>query len=69
MGHEVGYHYEDLSFAWAKLKAQGAGHRAQGKELKKELAELGIESFKKNLEMFRSIVPVKTICMHGSPVS
>jgi len=61
--------YEDLSFAWAKLKAQGAGHRAQGKELKKELAELGIESFKKNLEMFRSIVPVKTICMHGSPVS
>jgi len=28
LGHEIGYHYEDLSFAAAKLKAQGKGQRA-----------------------------------------
>lgn len=27
------------------------------------------EEFCKNLEMFRKITPVKTICMHGSPLS
>lgn len=27
------------------------------------------EEFCRNLEMFRKIVPVKTICMHGSPMS
>ena len=79
LGHEVGYHYEDLSFAQAKLKAQGtayakasadkAGHRAQGEEMEKLLVEIGIESFGKNLEKLRKIVPVKIICMHGSPMS
>jgi len=90
MGHEVGYHYEDLSFAWAKLKAQGfhlrsssyggqAGHhpsqgfgwqsRAQGEELKKMVVDIGIELFKENLDKLRKIAPVKTICMHGRPMS
>jgi len=69
MRHEVGYHYEDLSFAAAKLKAQGAGHRAQGKELEQEIVKIGIDSFVKNLEKLRKIVSVKTICMHGSPLS
>lgn len=68
-GHEIGYHYEDLSFAWAKLKAQGAGHRAQEEELEKKTVDIGIDSFNMNLEKFRKIVPVKTICMHGSPMS
>lgn len=31
--------------------------------------ELGIRSFEKNLEKLRAISPVKTICMHGSPLS
>ena len=31
MGHEVGYHYEDLSLALAKLKAQGAGRQGKGR--------------------------------------
>ncbi len=69
LGHEIGYHYEDLSIAWAKLRAQGAGQRAQGEELERQIVELGIESFKKNLEDFRKIAPVITICMHGSPMS
>ena len=69
LGHEIGYHYEDLSFADAKLRAQGAGHRAQGEEIEKKLVNIGIQSFIKNLEKLRRIVPVKTICMHGSPLS
>lgn len=69
MGHEIGYHYEDLSFAWAKLKAQGAGRRAQGEEHEKKLADIAIESFARNLQKLREIAPVKTICMHGSPMS
>jgi hypothetical protein len=69
MGHEIGYHYEDLSFAWTKLKAQGSGLRAQGEELEKLIVEIGIESFSENLARLRKIVPVNTICMHGSPLS
>lgn len=85
MGHEVGYHYEDLSFASAKLKAEGRGQRAEGEEvrskkygvnsserdeeLERKIVEFGIESFKTNLNRLRKIVPVKTICMHGSPLS
>jgi len=69
MGHEIGYHYEDLSFAWTKLKAQGSGLRAQGEELENFIVEIGKESFNENLAKLRKIVPVNTICMHGSPMS
>lgn len=31
--------------------------------------ELAIKSFESNLMKFRNICPVKTICMHGSPLS
>jgi hypothetical protein len=34
-----------------------------------QMIEKAFESFKTNLEAFRKIVPVKTICMHGSPRS
>jgi hypothetical protein len=50
MGHEIGYHYEDMDFA------KGDPHRA-------------IELFKQHLDKLRRIVPVNTICMHGSPRS
>ena len=81
LGHEVGYHYEDLSFTWAQLKAEGRRQKAEGEEREKgrtahntrfteeELCRLAIESFSENLEKLRKIVPVKTICMHGSPMS
>jgi hypothetical protein len=60
MGHEIGYHYEDLS---------ATAQRRKGATTEKELVELAIERFKENLEKLRGIVPVKTICMHGSPMS
>ncbi len=50
LGHEIGYHYEDLSLVNGDW-------------------ELGIRSFEKSLEKLRRIVPINTICMHGSPLS
>lgn len=50
LGHEIGYHYEDLSLS--------------GGDYKKS-----IQHFESNLEKLRSFYPVKTICMHGSPLS
>ena len=50
LGHEVGYHYEDLS-------TQKGDHQK------------AYEAFKQNLEELRELVPVSTICMHGSPTS
>ncbi len=69
MGHEIGYHYEDLSFAYTKLKVKSLGFKGRGDELERKLAEIGIKSFGINLEKFRKIFPVTTICMHGSPMS
>ena len=50
MGHEVGYHYEDLSVA-------NGNH------------EKAIQLFTSNLERFREVCDIKTICMHGRPLS
>lgn len=50
LGHEIGYHYEDLSLY-------------HGNE------EKALEHFKQQLTYFRQFYPVRTICMHGSPVS
>jgi len=50
LGHEIGYHYEDLSLTKGNL-------------------EKAIKSFEENLNKFRQFYPVKTICMHGSPLS
>jgi hypothetical protein len=98
LGHEVGYHYEDLSLVAKRQKAKGGRQRGgsmvrrydgmkeeeglrdegnkrgrdlglKGEEFEKELVDIAIESFSKNLEKLRKITPVKTICMHGSPMS
>lgn len=50
LGHEVGYHYEDLTSCSGDVDA-------------------AYDSFKANLQTLREIVPVKSICMHGSPRS
>lgn len=53
LGHEIGYHYEDMDLVHSD-------------NLDKHI-ELAYESFCKNLEILRKIVPINTICMHGSP--
>lgn len=50
MGHEIGYHYEDLSAA--------DGH-----------ADAARRSFAANLSRFDSLADVKTVVMHGAPLS
>ena len=50
MGHEIGYHYEDLSLCHGNY-------------------ELAIKNFGINLVKLRRFYPVKTLCMHGSPLS
>ncbi|TAJ13600.1 hypothetical protein DMA11_08560 [Marinilabiliaceae bacterium JC017] len=50
MGHEIGYHYEDLSLA------KGDMQKAR-------------ETFVTHLNQLRTLVPVKTITMQGSPLS
>lgn len=50
LGHEIGYHYEDLSLCKGNYS-------------------LALEHFRKKLNYFRTFYPVKTICMHGSPLS
>jgi hypothetical protein len=50
MGHEIGYHYEDI------FTAKGDCKKA-------------VKAFERNLERFRELYPVKTVCMHGSPLS
>ena len=50
MGHEIGYHYENLSACKGEFDQAWA-------------------DFQTNLGRLRELVPVTTICMHGSPLS
>ena len=50
LGHEIGYHYEDLS------RNKGNHNNAW-------------DDFKRNLSELRSLTPVNSISMHGSPMT
>ena len=70
LGHEIGYHYEDMGAMAQTTFAKASvfkGH--EGATAEEKLAELAIISFKGNLTKLRQLVPVKTICMHGNPMS
>ena len=68
MGHEIGYHYENLSFAAQRIKNYKLKIENE-EEFQEVLYKAAIDDFRINLERFRKIYPVKTICMHGSPLS
>lgn len=57
-GHEIGYHYETMDSVSRKQQVTGD-----------KLLDIAYEEFYKNLEYFRTFYPIKTICMHGSPLS
>jgi hypothetical protein len=82
LGNEIGYHYENLTTANSRMKnvnpvkysrsSKFTGQKCKIKneeEYEKELFELAIKDFEKNLNKLRKIVPIKNICMHGSPLS
>lgn len=50
LGHEIGYHYEDLTICKGDYQKS-------------------IQHFEYWLEKLRKYYPVKTVCMHGSPMS
>jgi len=65
MGHEIGYHYEDVDLVYKNSynhsNIQPSNHSM--------LIDAAYESFCENIELFRKNFDVKTICMHGSPRS
>lgn len=62
LGHEIGYHYEDVDLVLKKHKLT-----IQNEKDKERVIDLAFESFCENLEKLRKIVPISTVCMHGSP--
>ena len=68
LGHEIGYHYEDLTLVAETRENEKRKKKYEDSELA-DLLEQGIESFAKNLATMRQYADIKTICMHGSPLS
>jgi len=65
-GHEIGYHYENLSIAQMKnVKCKMKNEE----EYTYMLFKVALKDFGKNLDQLRKLYPVKTMCMHGSPMS
>lgn len=75
LGHEIGYHYEDLDMILKKDKSlkmklfKEKSRDANSELLISQLIDIAYESFLKNLEILRQNFNIKTICMHGSPLS
>lgn len=67
LGHEIGYHYEDMNLAAKSIINKSTAKKKE--DLEKMLAELAIEGFQENLNKLRKISAVTTICMHGTPLS
>ncbi len=59
LGHEIGYHYENISYI---------AHSKKVKD-REQLYDLAWDDFRTQLDRFRQFYPVKTICMHGAPLS
>jgi len=67
LGHEIGYHYETMDEASSKFIRQLAD---KSSKLNKDgLIDLAMELFMEHLERLRKIADIKTVCMHGSPLS
>ena len=64
LGHEIGYHYEDVDLTIKNYKL-----KTKNEEDRERLIDLAYESFCENLEEMRKVADIKTICMHGSPRS
>jgi len=64
LGNEIGYHYENINTVMSNVKYQTLSEENQN-----EILKLAYSDFVENLGKFRKLVPVNTICMHGSPRS
>jgi len=68
LGHEIGYHYEDMDFAFKAISEKRKTKSKKHVE-ETELYDPAFELYKEHLALLRKLFPVKTICMHGSPRS
>lgn len=66
IGHEIGYHYEEMDLV---SKSESSKIKDKNKEDINLRVDRAYELFGKNLEKMRKVTDVKTICMHGSPLS
>lgn len=62
LGHEIAYHYEDLS-AMSGIKT------GRLREAHPAAVEEAVARFRRNLDHIRQLYPVNVISMHGSPLS
>ena len=73
LGHEVGYHYENMDTVSAGRRLERSGSPDFGSAGRgaayDQLLDLAYEDFCNKLEKLRRLVPVSTVCMHGSPRS
>jgi hypothetical protein len=69
LGHEIGFHYETIDLAAKKLKQNSEFRIQNSQNQEKQIAIKAIELFEEQLQTLRNYYPVKTICMHGSPLS
>ncbi len=72
MGHEIGYHYEDLTLVAKRRTTNDERQTEVVKGIRtnlKPVVDAGIESFASNLERLRKYADVRSVCMHGSPMS
>jgi hypothetical protein len=67
MGHEIGYHYEDVDLILKRHKAEVKN--PDGKIDEEKLMVLAYNSFCFNLEKLKTLASIRTVCMHGSPLS
>jgi hypothetical protein len=67
LGHEIGYHYETMDSVSSKFKVKSS--KLDSIASNEKLIDMAYEEFCVNLEKFRKIVEIKTISMHGSPLS
>lgn len=66
-GHEIAYHYEDLSVTYRERKSSGNLRAVPISD--NELLENAGTRFKKNIDCLRRYYPVKVASMHGDPSS
>lgn len=65
MGHEIGYHYDDVETTFWQIKRS----RFHRKIEENALIDAAYKNFCCNLQKMRDVIEIKTICMHGSPLS
>lgn len=68
LGHEIGYHYEDMDLAF-KNRKNSFNSDSYNTQIGDDLIDEAYEIFCNNLEKIKKIVDIQTICMHGSPRS